>query len=173
MLDFESRCLEKTMLLQAFINSSSKLFPSVTRRLVTLVTINTFSPFFTRVASSSTFLCIILFVPRSLRNLVGPLHLTMNDISSDLNNLVRTFRSVQHTHTHPVQGERAWLKSHNHTNAHSFEERRRSRRRVIPPEDQVLLLVSENQSLLFHCSSLKADMLLDYMMLRYMTVLLI
>ncbi|XP_071233406.1 putative RNA polymerase II subunit B1 CTD phosphatase rpap2 [Salvelinus alpinus] len=29
---------------------------------------------------------------QSLRNIVGSLHLTMTDISSDLNNLVRTFR---------------------------------------------------------------------------------
>uniref|UniRef100_A0A4W6FFE9 RNA polymerase II associated protein 2 n=1 Tax=Lates calcarifer TaxID=8187 RepID=A0A4W6FFE9_LATCA len=38
-----------------------------------------------------------------LRNIVGPLRLTMNDISTDLNRLVRTFRSVQHTTTptHP------------------------------------------------------------------------
>nr|XP_019957197.1 PREDICTED: putative RNA polymerase II subunit B1 CTD phosphatase RPAP2 [Paralichthys olivaceus] len=39
-----------------------------------------------------------------LKNIVGPLHLTMSDVSSDLNNLVKTFRSVQRTQTpmHPV-----------------------------------------------------------------------
>lgn len=31
----------------------------------------------------------------SLRNIVGPLRLTMSDVSPDLNKLVRTFRSVQ------------------------------------------------------------------------------
>lgn len=52
------------------------------------------------------FPCICLFVrhrfvsmPCSLKNIVGPLRLTMTDVSADLNNLVRTFRSVQHKHT--------------------------------------------------------------------------
>ncbi|XP_062373338.1 putative RNA polymerase II subunit B1 CTD phosphatase rpap2 isoform X2 [Sardina pilchardus] len=35
---------------------------------------------------------IVERLSRSLRNIVGPLHLTMRDISSDLNNLVRTLR---------------------------------------------------------------------------------
>uniref|UniRef100_A0A4W5R9X8 Uncharacterized protein n=1 Tax=Hucho hucho TaxID=62062 RepID=A0A4W5R9X8_9TELE len=36
--------------------------------------------------------CLFLFAVRSLRDIVGPLRLTMTDVSSDLNRLVRTFR---------------------------------------------------------------------------------
>lgn len=35
----------------------------------------------------------------SLKNIIGPLRLNMSDVSTDLNNLVRTFRSVQHKYT--------------------------------------------------------------------------
>lgn len=48
--------------------------------------------------SNSLGTSFLSFLIRSLRNIVGPLSLTLSDITSDLNNLVRTFRSAQHTH---------------------------------------------------------------------------
>lgn len=71
----------------------------------------------------------------SLRNLVGPLRLNMSDISTDLNNLVRTFKSVQHTHTlsslhvclhtsaHTVSLESSWrgLKCDKHSSELMFD----------------------------------------------------
>ena len=46
-------------------------------------------------------LCPSSFVSAScsLKNIIGPLRLNMSDVSTDLNNLVRTFRSVQHKYT--------------------------------------------------------------------------